>query len=158
MPGRLAHPHVPTHSNSGHFVNQSQEPGTASYGEGGKTLEVSFRGGVKWNELSQKSSLGAPRVLFLVVSCSLTDCPPCSGIVANLWFLSDAVPHLPVFTDCHLTTAVPKSNPREQRKDGELQRIASESHLLVQKWKPDSRWKGNRRALLLMSFFSYLNI
>ena len=41
--GQSAHSHVPTHSKSGscflYSVTQSQEQGTVSSGEGGKTLE-----------------------------------------------------------------------------------------------------------------------
>lgn len=104
--------------------------------------------------------IGSSSGFVLVVSYSPTELPPCSGILAKLWFLFDAVPHLLVFTNYHLTTAISKSNPQlvSRGKMGELQRIASESHLLVQKWKPGSRREDSRRSLLPMSFFSCLNI
>lgn len=58
-----------------------------------------------------RNSSGALQVLFLGVSCSLTDLLPCSGIFAKFWFLFDVVPHLLVFINYNLTTAISKPNP-----------------------------------------------
>lgn len=154
--GQLAHSHshIPTHSNSGNcsctLSPKVRSQSSVSY-EGGKTLEncPSGEGWSGWtvSQVSLEFCGFVPGcLLFIGAGLWLTSHPAPGYSPSSILF--DAVPQL-------FSTAKTQASACIQRKVGELQRVTSENHLLVQEWKAGSRWESSWRSHSSVFFFLF---